>query len=186
MALCRRQVVLRKIWTNGFGYGGWAMQFGDSVLDQVIGEMMSGEFDLLLGRRTYEIFAGYWPHAGENAIAKAFNKATKYVATRTLERLDWKNSVRVGGDAAEAVPKLKASNGPELHVWGSGKLLQSLIAADLIDEYRMWVCPVVLGEGTRLFENNIPPRSLALIAARTTSTGVLLNTYRPAGSLSKV
>ncbi|HEU5401825.1 MAG TPA: dihydrofolate reductase family protein, partial [Terriglobales bacterium] len=118
-------------------------------------------------------------------IADAFNKATKYVVTRTLDRLDWKNSQRVAGDVADAVRRLKASDGPELHVWGSGELLQALIAADLVDEYRMWVAPVVLGKGKRLFENGVPPRRLSLVATRSTSTGVLLNTYQPAGPLSR-
>ena len=170
--------------SNGFSYGGWAMGFMDDALGKVINEMMAGEFDMLLGRRTYEIFAYHWPKQS-GPIADAFNKATKYVVTRTLDRLDWKNSQRVAGDVADAVRRLKASDGPELHVWGSGELLQALIAADLVDEYRMWVAPVVLGKGKRLFENGVPPRRLSLVATRSTSTGVLLNTYQPAGPLSR-
>ena len=161
------------------------MPFVDEAAGRVIGEIMSGEFDLLLGRRTYEIFAAYWPHQ-DNAIAKAFNKATKYVVTRSLERLGWKNSQRLGGEVVDAVHRLKASDGPELHVWGSGELLQTLIAAALVDEYRLWVFPVVLGEGKRLFENGVPPRGLSLVATGSTPTGVLFNTYRPAGAVPKV
>ncbi len=170
---------------NGFTHGGWAMPFGDEVLMQVVGETIAGEFDMLLGRRTYEIFASYWPHQRDNPIGKAFNKATKYVVTRTLDRLEWQHSQRIGGDAVDAVRRLKASDGPVLHVWGSGELLQTLIAADLVDEYRLWVAPVVLGEGKRLFQNGVPPRALSLVETRSTSTGVLLNTYRPAGPLRK-
>lgn len=168
--------------TNGFTLGGWAMPFGDETLQQVINETMVGEFDMLLGRRTYEIFAGYWPDKS-GTIAKAFNKATKYVATRSLDQLNWKKSVRIGGDAVDEVRVLKASDGPELHIWGSSALLQTLIAADLVDEYRMWVSPVVLGKGKRLFENGIPPRSLSLVENRSTPKGLLINTYRPAGPL---
>jgi dihydrofolate reductase len=123
------------------------MSFWDDALSQAIGETIAGEFDMLLGRRTYEIFAAYWPNQGDNPIAKAFNKATK------------------------------------LHIWGSSELLQTLIAAELVDEYRIWVFPLVLGEGKRLFENGVPPASLALVETRSTPKGVLINAYRRAGSL---
>jgi dihydrofolate reductase len=136
----------------------------------------------LLGRRTYEIFAAYWPN---HPIAKAFNKATKHVATRTLDRFDWKNPLRIGGHVVDEVRRLKASDGPALHVRGSGELLQTLIAAELVDEHRIWVFPLVLGEGKRLFENGVPPGGLALVGTRSTPRGVLINTYRPAGSLPR-
>ncbi|MDF3057596.1 MAG: bifunctional deaminase-reductase domain protein [Rariglobus sp.] len=169
---------------GGFTHGGWIMLFSDKTGGEALREIMAGEFDLLLGRRTYEIFAAYWPYAAaDNPIAKAFNKAAKYVVTHTLDQLDWVNSHRIGGDAVDAVRRLKASDGPELHIWGSGNLLQTLIAADLVDEFRVWIYPVVLGTGQRLFEKGLPPRGLTLVESRSTSTGVLLNTYRPAGPL---
>jgi dihydrofolate reductase len=168
--------------TDGFKHGGWAMLFGDEVMMQAINETVAGEFDMLLGRRTYEIFASYWPKNDDNPIGKAFNKATKYVATRTLDRLGWKTSQRLG--SVDEIRRLKASEGPELHLWGSSALLQALIAADLVDEYRLWIAPVVLGEGKRLFENGVPPRRLSLVATQHTPSGVLLNTYRPDGPLS--
>jgi dihydrofolate reductase len=171
---------------DGFTHGGWAMLFFDDTASQVINETIAGEFDMLLGRRTYEIFASYWPNQGDNPIAKAFNKATKYVATRSLDQLDWENSQRIAGDVVDGVRRLSASDGPVLHIWGSGELLQTLIAADLVDEYRLWVFPVVLGEGRRLFENGVTPRGFSLIATRSTPKGVLFNTYRPAGPLPKV
>jgi dihydrofolate reductase len=171
--------------SNGFTHGGWAMPLVDEDARKVIGQTIAGEFDMLLGRRTYDIFAGYWPNQGDNPIAKAFNKATKYVVTRSQGRLDWKKSQRIDGDVALEVQKLKASDGPELHVWGSCELLQALIAADLVDEYRVWVFPVVLGEGKRLFENGVPPRGLTLVETRRTHSGVLVNTYRPAGPLPR-
>jgi dihydrofolate reductase len=170
---------------NGFTHGGWAMPFFDDDGGRAIGEIIAGEFDMLLGRRTYEIFAAYWPHHGDNPIGKAFDQATKYVVTRTLERLDWKKSHRIGGDVVEEIRQLKASNGPALHVWGSGELLQTLMAAELVDEHRLWVFPVVLGKGKRLFENGVTSRALALVETRSTHSGVLLNTYRPAGPLPK-
>ena len=169
--------------TNGFTHGGWAMPFGDDALVRVIDETIAGEFDMLLGRRTYEIFASYWPKQS-GSIAKAFNKAKKYVVTRTLESLGWKDSQRIGGHVVEEVRRLKASDGPALHIWGSSELLQALIAADLVDEYRMWVAPVVLGTGKRLFESGVSPRGLALVATQSTPRGVLVNTYRPAGPLA--
>lgn len=169
--------------SNGFTHGGWAMHFGDEVMMQVLHETIAGEFDLLLGRRTYEIWDSYWPNHGDNPIGKAFNTATKYVVTRTLDRLGWKNSQRISGDVVDEIGRLKASAGPELHTWGSSALLQTLIAADLVDEYRMWVAPVVLGKGKRLFENAVPPRRLSLVDTQRTPSGVLLNTYRPAGPL---
>src|SRR5260370_39996271 len=162
---------------NGFTHGGWVMTFWDDALSQAMDEIMAGEFDLLFGRRTYKTFAAYWPNQ-DNAIAKAFNKATKYVVTRSLDKLDWKTSLRIDGDVVDEVRRLKASDGPALHIWGSHELLQTLIAAELVDEYRMLVYPVVLGEGKRLFENGVPPGRLALVKTRSTPKGVLVNRYR--------
>jgi dihydrofolate reductase len=170
---------------NGFTHGGWAMPFMDEASKDVVDEIIAREFDMLLGRRTYEIFAAYWPNEGDHPIANAFNKATKYVVTRSLDRLDWEKSKRIDGDVVEEVRRLKASDGPELHIWGSGELLQTLIAAELIDEHRIWIFPVVLGKGRRLFENGVPPRALTLIQTRSTPRGVLVNTYRPAGPIPR-
>ena len=159
------------------------MRFVDEDSGRAIGEIIAGEFELLLGRRTYEIFAAYWPQHGDNPIGKAFNRATKHVVTRTLVDLNWKESHRITGDVLAELRRLKASEGPALHVWGSSELLQTLIAADLVDEYRLWVFPVVLGEGKRLFGNGVPARGLTLVETRRTRSGVLLNTYHPAGPL---
>jgi dihydrofolate reductase len=170
--------------TSGFTHGGWFMPFGDDALGEVVDETIAGEFDLLLGRRTYDIFAAYWPHQ-DNSIAKAFGKSTKYVVTHRDRPLDWNTSVRIGGDVAGEIRRLKASDGPALHVWGSSELLQTLIAAELVDEHRFWIAPVVLGQGKRLFENGVPPRAFALVETRSTPKGILLNTYRPTGPLPK-
>ena len=170
---------------SGFTHGGWAMPFLDDAVNRALNETVAGEFDLLLGRRTYDIFAGYWPHQGDNPVTKGFDKAVKYVVTHRTEKLDWKTSRRIGGDIVEEVRLLKASDGPELHIWGSHEVLQTLIAAGLVDEYRMWIAPVVLGTGKRLFENGVPPGALALVETKSTPKGVLLNTYRPAGPVPK-
>jgi dihydrofolate reductase len=171
--------------SNGFTHGGWAMPFVDEGAKRVIDETIAGEFDMLLGRRTYDIFASYWPNQGDNPIAKAFNQATKFVVTHRPEGLDWHKSQRIGGDVVEELRRLKASDGPVFHVWGSSQLLQTLIAAELIDEFRLWVFPVVLGQGKRLFENGVPPRGLSLIEMGCTPRGVLINTYHPAGSVPR-
>lgn len=170
--------------SGGFRHGGWSMPFGDAVGMKVLEKTIGGKYDMLLGRRTYDIFAGYWPQHGDNFIGKAFNKAKKYVVSRGRGKLAWENSERIG-DAVKGVRKLKASKGPELHIWGSSNLLQTLIGADLVDEYRMWIYPVVLGGGKRLFEKGVPPRELELVGSVHTPCGMLLNTYRPAGKLRK-
>lgn len=168
--------------SGGFTHGGWASSFSDDDVGEALNELMAGTFDLLLGRRTYEIFAAYWPYAeAGNSIAKAFNKATKYVATRTLDRFDWANSQRVG--SVNDVRGLKSTEGPELHIWGSSALLQTLIAAGVVDEFRLWVYPLLLAKGKRLFENGLPPRGLTLVQSRHTTAGIVMNTYVPAGPL---
>lgn len=166
--------------SNGFTHGGWAMKFGDEVSRRALHETIGGEFDLLLGRRTYDIWAAYWPHHGDNPIGKAFNHAAKHVVTHRNDDLTWEHSQRIGGDVVAELRRLKASAGPALHLWGSSEVLQTLIGADLIDEHRLWIAPVVLGHGKRLFEAGVPPRTFALVDSLRTTTGVLLNTYRPA------
>lgn len=168
--------------SNEFKYGGWFMHYGDDMLREIISEIISGDFEMLLGRRTYDIFASYWPLHDDDPIGKAFNKAKKYVTTRTLEHLDW-NNAQVLRDAVEEVGRLRASEGPEIHIWGSGNLLQTLISAGLVDEHRLWIAPVVLGGGKRLFENGVPAGALSLVDSKVTSTGMIINTYRPAGAL---
>jgi dihydrofolate reductase len=168
---------------SGFSLGGWAMPHVDDDVMRIVNETVAVEFDLLLGRRTYDVFAAYWPKQGDNPVTNGYNKATKYVVTSSPERLDWKVSKRIGGDVAGEVRRLKGMNGPELHLWGSHQLLQTLIPADLIDEFRIWVFPLVVGSGKRLFELGVPPRGLSLVDTRRSTSGVLLNTYRPAGPI---
>ena len=130
----------------------------------------------VIGSQGYELGGRRYPYLGPP-------EATKYVVTRSLDQLDWENSLHMGGDVVDEVRRLKTSDGPALQIWGSSELLQTLIAAEVVDEYRFWVFPLVLGEGKRLFENGVPPGGLALVETRSTPKGVLINTYRPAGSL---
>jgi dihydrofolate reductase len=136
--------------------------------------------DLLLGRKTYEIFAAHWPFA-EGPMATKLNEARKYVASNTLTSADWQNSVVLGGDVAAKVRELKGEDGPELQVQGSSNLIQTLVANDLIDEYRLWICPVIVGKGKRLFGDDLVAASFELVATKTSATGVLMNTYRKSG-----
>jgi dihydrofolate reductase len=143
---------------------------------------MGKPFDLLLGRKTYEIFAAHWPHSDDPA-ADVLNNATKYVASRTLARVDWQNSVLLEGDAAEAVARLKEGEGPEIQVHGSGDLVQTLLRHDLADELGIWTFPLVLGTGKRLFADGTIPGGLKLVDSVTSTTGVVISTYERAGEI---
>ena len=169
--------------TRGFTEGGWSFSYWDDTMNTMMGETMGTPFDLLLGRKTYEIFAAHWPYAGDNPITALFNKATKYVATHTLDKADWVNTTLLRGDIAAEVTRLKQSDGPELQVHGSANLLQTLTGAHLVDEYRIWIFPVVLGKGKRLFEASTAPQGLSLAATKTSTTGVMMNIYKPAGAV---
>jgi dihydrofolate reductase len=168
--------------TGGFELGGWSVPFWDDRMGQAMTEFMGKPFDLILGRKTYEIFAGHWPHSDEPGAAE-LNRATKYVASRTLDRLDWENSTLLEGDVGEAVARLKEEDGPELQVHGSSDLIQTLLRRDLVDEFRVWIFPVVLGSGKRLFGGGAPPRTLKLVDSQVSSTGVVMGTYQPGGDV---
>jgi dihydrofolate reductase len=169
--------------SGAFTHGGWSVHYWDDLMGQVMGEAMSVPFDLLLGRRTYDLFAAFWPNAPEEAGGKPLNEATKYVASRSHPALTWERSVLLEGDAADAVASLKAEDGPELQVHGSGNLIQTLMANDLVDRYRLWVFPVVLGSGKRLFADGAIPSALNLVDHQVSTTGVTIGTYEPAGDL---
>jgi dihydrofolate reductase len=169
--------------SGGFAQGGWSVHYWDELMGEVMGEATSKPFAMVLGRRTYEIMAAHWPHASEEAGAKVFNEATKYVATRSHPTLEWSNSVVIEGDAAEGIAKLKEEDGPELQVHGSGNLIQTLIRNNLIDQYRLWVFPLVIGSGKRLFAEGTIPSALKLVDNKVSTTGVLIGTYEPAGEI---
>jgi dihydrofolate reductase len=169
--------------SGGFAHGGWSVNYWDEQMGQIMGEAMSTPFDLVLGRTTYDIFAAFWPHATDEAGAKPLNDATKYVASRSRPRLEWSKSVLIEGDAAEGVAALKEEDGPELQVHGSGNLVQTLMRNDLIDEYRLWVFPLVIGSGKRLFADGTIPSGLKLVGSTVSTTGVVIGTYEPAGEI---
>ena len=168
---------------GGFAYGGWSVNYWDDQMGEVMGEAMSKPFDLVLGRKTYEIFAAHWPHASEESGAKPLNDATKFVASRTLRWLDWRNSVLIEGDVSEGIDRLKQQEGPELQVHGSANLIQTLLRHNLIDEFRLWTFPLVVGSGKRLFSEGTIPAGLQLVDTRVSSTGVVMGTYVPAGDI---
>lgn len=169
--------------TKGFKFGGWAMPYFNQEFGEEIDHLFKEDFDLLLGRKTYEIFAAYWPYQGDNPIAVAFNKATKYVATRSDRSFDWENTTVLRGDAVAQIAELKKGDGPPLLTQGSADLLQSLHRAGLVDEYSLRVFPLVLGRGKRLFEDGAAVAGLKLQSAEPTPSGVILATYTPAGEI---
>lgn len=168
--------------TGGFEHGGWSVPFWDDQMGESMSEFMGKPFDLVLGRKTYEIFAAHWPHSDEPGAAE-LNRAKKYVASTTLKTLEWENSQLLEGDVGQAVARLKQEDGPELQVHGSANLIQTLLQHDLIDTFRTWTFPVVLGTGKRLFGEGAPPRTLKVVDTEVSSTGVVMTTYEPAGEL---
>jgi dihydrofolate reductase len=170
--------------SDGFGYGGWSVNYWDERMGQVMDELMGRPFSLVLGRRTYDIFAGFWPKATEQQGAKPLNDAVKYVASRSRPTLTWDKSVLIDGDAADGVAALKKEDGPELQVHGSADLLQTLIRHNLVDRYHIWVFPVVVGAGKRLFADGTVPAGLTLVDSVVSTTGVVIGTYEPAGEIA--
>jgi dihydrofolate reductase len=169
--------------SDGFSSGGWSFHYWDETLDTTMARIMANPFDLVIGRKTYDIFAAFWPNADEQE-AKPLNEATKYVASRGRPELSWRNSVQLEGDVAEAVAALKAGDGPQLQVHGSGDLLQTLIRHNLVDEFVVWTFPVVVGRGKRLFGDGTVPAGLQLVDTTVSGSGVVIGTYRPAGELA--
>jgi len=168
---------------GGFEHGGWQQPYFDEIFAEAIITGLAEAGGFVLGRRTWEIFAAYWPTAPaeERGVADPLNNLPKYVASRTLsEPLGWTGSTLIAGDVAEGVRLLKSESGKDLHLFGSGDLVQTLMGDDLIDEYRLMIHPVVLGSGTRLFREGNLRRPLALTETKTSTTGVLITTYRPA------
>jgi len=170
--------------TGGFAHGGWTFNYWDDAMGQAMGDLFAEPFDLLLGRRTYEIFAAHWPHIEGDPIAEAFNAVTKYIATCSAEPLAWRNSVALRGDVPMAIGRLKKKDGPKLLIQGSSVLIHALLAHGLIDELRLMIFPLVLGSGKRLFGDGTLPGALKLADSKTSSTGVVMATYTPAGAVT--
>jgi dihydrofolate reductase len=169
--------------SDGFTHGGWSVNYWDEKMGEVMGAAMGTPFDLVLGRRTYDIFAAHWPRATEEEAAKPLNDATKYVASRSRPTLEWQNSVLIEGDVAEGIAALKQQDGRELQVHGSGNLVQTLLRHQLVDQFNVWVFPIVLGSGKRLFADGTVPAGLKLVDSTVSTTGVVIGTYVPAGEL---
>ena len=171
--------------TGGFGFGGWSFPFWSDELGGSMKGLDGKDRELVLGRRTYEIFEAHWPYQpADDPVAQTLNAARKHVASRTLKKLDWSNSMVLEGEVVAAVAALKAKPGLDLQIIGSANLVQTLQAASLIDEYNLFTFPVVLGRGKRLFEAGAKAGALRLVASQATRTGVLVSTYEPAGEIA--
>jgi len=171
--------------TGGFSHGGWVVGYFDDFLGKVMVEQMSKPFDLLLGRKTYEIFAAHWPYVktSEDPIAAGINNAKKYVTTQTLKKLEWSNSELVKGDVAKEVRKLKEQDGPEIQVHGSGNLIQTLLKHDLLDELWLKIFPITLGKGKRLFAEGTIPVGFKLLESQIAPSGAIVATFVRAGEV---
>lgn len=169
---------------GGFEHGGWAPPYNDAVLDETMAEGMKTAGPILLGRRTYEKFAAVWPYMpADNPYTEVINTATKYVASTTLEEpLTWNNSTLLSGEVTDAVAALRKQAGPDIVVLGSGELVRSLARAGLVDRYVLLIHPLVLGSGRRLFDADSTFVTLRLVDSVTTTTGVIIATYQPAGA----
>jgi len=166
-----------------YAYGAWTAPYRSPAGLAAVIEAHGTGFDLLLGRRTYDIWADYWPKAGKSPMADALNAATKYVATHRPESLGWRPVKDLGADIIESVRGIKSKDGPDLIVWGSSTLTSVLLGQGLVDEVVLFVYPVLLGRGKRILSDRVDARELALVSTKATSTGVLMNTYQHVGSL---
>ena len=166
-----------------YAHGGWTAGYRSAAGREAVAEAQGSSFDLLLGRRTYDIWSGYWPTAGKSPLADGLNAATKYVATHRPDSLGWGPVEDLGADIMEGVRRVKSKDGPDLIVWGSSTLTSVLLEQGLVDEVVVLVYPVLLGRGKRFFSDSADPRELALVSTKAMSSGVLMNTYRHVGSL---
>ncbi|QKD06285.1 dihydrofolate reductase family protein [Mesorhizobium loti] len=167
---------------GGFAFGGWTFHYFDEVAGKAMEDLFSKPFDLLLGRRTYDIFAAYWPYQ-KDPIADAFNPATKYVATHRPDSLTWQNTQSLGPDIVATLRRLSQEDGPDLLIQGSSKLIQTLLANGLIDEIRLMIFPLLLGKGKRLFGDEAVPAAFKLVKSQASSTGVIMATYERGGEI---
>jgi dihydrofolate reductase len=168
---------------SDYAHGGWTVPYRTPAGAAAVAEAQGRSFDLLLGRRTYDLWAGFWPKAPSSPIADGLNAATKYVATHRPESLEWGPVGDLGADIMEGIRGIRSKDGPDLIVWGSTTLTSVLLGQGLVEEVNLFVYPVLLGQGKRFFSDSADPRELALVSTKSTSTGVLVNTYRHVGSL---
>lgn len=168
--------------SGGFAYGGWISRYADEVLGTALRKQMNLPFDLLLGRKTFEIWAPYWPHHGD--AWPRVNAATKYVASNTMTSDKWQPSVFLSGDVAAKVAKIKQEQGPNLHVWGSADLVQTLMKHDLVDAFWLMIYPLTLGGGKRLFAGGTIPAAFKVTESKVTPNGVIVVNYERAGAIT--
>jgi dihydrofolate reductase len=172
--------------SGGFTLGGWTVDYFDDFIGDAMTEQMGRPFDLLLGMRTYEIFASYWPHVkdGDDLVgAEAINSATKYVVSHTQQTLEWENSMLITGDVVAQIKRLKVGDGPQMQVHGSSNLIQTLMKHDLVDELWLKIFPVTLGTGKRLFGEGTMPAAFRLLESKSSPSGVIVATYARAGDM---
>ena len=171
--------------SGGFAYGGWQTSFPeDKVLRPILSEFFNIPFELLLGRITYDIFAAYWPSAMTDLeVATPFNSTRKYVVSHKTFEPSWENSFCITGDVVAEIKKLKAEDGPDLWVWGRGDLIQTLLKYDLVDRMHLWIHPITIGSGKRLFAEGTKAENLKLVDSTIGTTGIIFATYEPAGEL---
>jgi dihydrofolate reductase len=169
--------------SGGFKSGGWSVNYWDDVVAQAMTEVFAKHPDLLLGRKTYDIFAAYWPHAKPEDGADDLNNAKKYVVSRTLDKVEWQNSALIKGDVVKEIGKLKEMEGPELQIHGSSDLLQTLLKHNLVDQLHLKIFPVAIGNGKRLFGEGTNPSSFKLLDSKISSTGIIIATYEQNGEL---
>jgi len=169
--------------SGDFRYGGWSVNYWDDFMMKTMGEASQTPYDLLLGRKTYEIFAAHWPFLKDDPMADKFNKATKYVATKTLRTSTWQNTTLLNNDIVQQLKKIKNQDGIELQVHGSANLLQTLFRFQLVDEMRVWIFPAVLGKGKRLFEEGSLPANWKMTNSKVSGSGVIIASYVPSGEV---
>jgi len=167
--------------SGGFEYGGWTVPYFDDFSGKVMAEQMKPPFELLLGRKTYEIFASYWPHHSENW--PGINEAKKYVVSHSPIQLEWSNSILIKDNVVEEIKKLKQQDSPNLKVWGSGNLVQTLMKYDLVDEFWLKIFPITLGTGKRLFAEGTIPAAFKLSSSKVSPSGVIIANYERAGEV---
>jgi dihydrofolate reductase len=171
--------------TGGFAYGGWQLSYpSDEMMDSTLSGFMHAPFELLLGKKTYDIFASYWPAATTDLeVAKPFNATKKFVVSHASFEPSWNNSFCITGDVVTKLQNLKREDGPDVWVWGSGNLIQTLLKHNLVDRMHVWIYPITIGTGKRLFAEGTQAEDLKLVDSRISKTGVICATYEPAGPL---
>lgn len=169
--------------TDDFNYGGWSFHYWDERMGKIMDEFMAKPFELLLGRKTYEIFAAHWPYLKDDPVADKFNATKKYVVSRTVNKLNWSNSFLIKSNVVKEIINLKEQDGPKLQVHGSSNLIKTLVNGNLVDLFNVWIFPVTVGKGKQLFGEGVSGYNLKLIDCKYSTTGVIIATYEPAGEL---